>query len=108
MIGKINQTLIWNNMQWKSWLVNGTSEIVCQCDELYQRIFIKFLYNARGIKLFARCITNIFYDKKLIVGLFKKKYSFNLFNVNIIKELCNLERIIFKALELALRNVSNV
>lgn len=108
MIGKINQTLIWNNMQWKSWLVNGTSEIVFQCDELYQRIFIKFLYNARCIKLFARCITNIFYDKKLIVGLFKKKYAFNLLNVNIIKELCNLERILFKSLELALRNDSNV
>lgn len=59
IIGKINQTLIWNNMQWKSWLVNGTSEIVFQCDELYQGKFIKFLYNARCIKLFARCITNI-------------------------------------------------
>lgn len=52
--------------------VNGTSEIVFQCDELYQGILIKFLYNARGIELFARCITKIFYDKKPIVDLFTK------------------------------------
>lgn len=46
--------------------------------------------------------------KSLLLVYLKKIYAFNLLNVNIIKELCNLERILFKALELALRNDSNV
>lgn len=49
-----------------------------------------------------------FMIKSLLLVYLKKIYVFNLLNVNIIKELCNLERILFKVLEFVLRNDLNV